>query len=125
SKRGSRATAAIRREKKSGGKKATAHNAADGSFKPPEVARLYNFPAGLDGDGQCIAMVELNDFDEEHNPTGTGFSVSDLKAYFASLGLPTPGVTAVGVARHKRQLGCGNRSAAKPIRCGHHSEWEA
>ena len=81
--------------------KASAHNAANGSFTPPQVARLYNFPAALDGTGQCIAIVELNDFDASGpHPvaTGTGFSLADLKAYFKSLGLTTPAVTAVGVA---------------------------
>ena len=74
------------------------HNAADGSFTPPQVAKLYDFPAGLTGSGQCIAIVELNDFDQNHKPTGTGFSASDLKAYFKSLKLTPPTVTAVGVA---------------------------
>ena len=76
---------------------AAPHNAADGSFTPPQVARLYNFPAGLDGTGQCIAIIELNNFDNQGNPTGTGFALADLKTYFTSLGLPTPDVTAVGV----------------------------
>jgi kumamolisin len=81
------------------GKKAIAHNAPDGSFSPPEIARLYNFPTGLDGSGQCIGIIELNDFDENTlTPSGTGFTQSDLKAYFNSLGLTSPQVTAVGVA---------------------------
>jgi len=83
---------------RSDGNRAAPHNATDGSFTPPEVARLYNFPPGLDGTGQCIAIIELNDFDQAHNPTGTGFKVKDLNAYFKSLGLPKPRVTAVGVA---------------------------
>jgi kumamolisin len=73
-------------------------NAADGSFTPLQVARLYDFPAGLDGGGQCIAIIELNDFDQDLKPTGTGFSSADLKRYFASLKLPAPHVTAVAVA---------------------------
>lgn len=87
--------------KRVGPKRALAHNAANGSFTPPEVAGLYRFPAGLDGTGQCIAIIELNDFDSSGPhplPTGTGFNLPDLKAYFKSLGLPTPAVTAVGVA---------------------------
>ena len=82
---------------KTRGVKPSAHNAADGSFTPPEVARLYNFPGGLDGSGQCIAIIELNNFDQQGNPTGTGFTPADLQAYFTSLGLPLPNVTAVGV----------------------------
>ncbi len=76
---------------------AAPHNAPDGSFTAPQVARLYNFPAGRDGTGQCVAIVELNDFDQQGNITGTGFSSKDLNAYFKSLGLPTPQITAVGV----------------------------
>ncbi|MEP6914272.1 MAG: S53 family peptidase, partial [Acidobacteriota bacterium] len=80
--------------------KRVAH-ASNGTFTPPEVAKLYNFPAGLDGSGQCIAIIELNDFDENvavPRPISTGFTLKDLKAYFSSLGLPTPDVTAVAVA---------------------------
>jgi kumamolisin len=83
-------------------RRAVARNAPNGSFTPPEVARLYNFPAGLDGAGQTIAIIELNDFDTNAagvpHPISTGFTLADLKAYFTSLGLPTPAVTAVGVA---------------------------
>jgi kumamolisin len=79
-------------------KAAAPHNASDGSFTPPQVARLYNFPTGLDGNGQCIAIIELNDFNQKGTPTATGFTLSDLKAYFKSLGVPTPQVTAIGVA---------------------------
>jgi kumamolisin len=68
------------------------------TLTPLEVAHLYNFPTELDGAGQCIALIELNDFDRHHKPIGMGFSRPDLKAYFASLGLPTPHVTAIGVA---------------------------
>jgi len=72
-------------------------NAPDGSFKPTEVAKLYNFPAGLNGKGQTIAIIELNDTDAQNHPTGTGFSASDLKAYFQAIGVPLPHVAAVGV----------------------------
>ena len=99
--RGPKATSATKGGKKAGAKKAVAHNAPNGSFTPIEVAHLYNFPAGLDGTGQCIAIIELNDFDPNAphlHPISTGFTRNDLKAYFTSLGLPTPDVTAVGVA---------------------------
>lgn len=52
-----------------------------------QVAQLYNFPTGLDGSGQCIAIIEL----------GGGFTMADLNAYFTGLGLPTPLVSAVSV----------------------------
>jgi len=57
------------------------------SYTPPEVASLYQFPAGTDGTGQTVAIVEL----------GGGFATSDLNTYFGSLGIATPSVTAVGV----------------------------
>ena len=79
------------------GKAVSPRNAADGSFTPPQVGKLYNFPAGLDGKGQCIALIELNDFDSKGRITGTGFSALDLSAYFKKLKIPAPKVTAVGV----------------------------
>ena len=72
-------------------------NALDGSFTPLEVARLYNFPSGLNGKDQCIALIELNDFDEQGRITGTGFSTADLKAYFKKLNVTRPQVVAIGV----------------------------
>jgi kumamolisin len=58
---------------------------AASSFMPPDLARLYNFPTGLDGSGQCIGIIEL----------GGGFRAKDLKTYFNRLGLPAPEVKAV------------------------------
>ena len=69
----------------------------DCSFYPPQVAQLYNFPAKLDGKGQCIAIIELNDIDQHNHVTGTGYSLKDLRAYFKSLNIPMPKVTAIGV----------------------------
>ena len=57
------------------------------SFTPPQLATLYNFPTGVDGSGQCIAIIEL----------GGGFRTADLTAYFQELGLPAPNVVAVRV----------------------------
>jgi kumamolisin len=57
------------------------------SYTPPQVAEVYAFPAGTDGTGQTIAIIEL----------GGGFGQSDLDTYFSGLGLATPSVTAVGV----------------------------
>jgi kumamolisin len=56
-------------------------------LSPLEVAQVYNFPPGLDGSGQTIAIIEL----------GGGFVQSDLNTYFQGLGLPVPTVTAVPV----------------------------
>ncbi|MDQ3013239.1 MAG: S53 family peptidase [Acidobacteriota bacterium] len=55
---------------------------------PPQVAERYNFPADANGDGQCIAIVEL----------GGGYFDTDLQGYFEWLGLSEPSVTAVSVA---------------------------
>jgi kumamolisin len=61
--------------------------AAGGTFIPPELAKLYSFPTGVDGSGQCIAIIEL----------GGGFRPADVKAYFQKLGLPVPDVIAISV----------------------------
>jgi kumamolisin len=53
----------------------------------PQVASFYQFPAGTDGTGQTVAIIEL----------GGGYQQSDLSTYFAGLGLAVPSVTAVGV----------------------------
>lgn len=60
----------------------------DVSYTPPQVAALYNFPNGLDGSGECIALVEL----------GGGYKDSDLSNYWSQLNLTkTPAVSAVSV----------------------------
>ena len=57
------------------------------SYTPAQVADIYQFPAGADGSGQTIAILEF----------GGGFSASDLTSYFGGLGLPVPAVTAASV----------------------------
>jgi kumamolisin len=52
-----------------------------------QVASLYDFPAGTDGTGQTIAIIEL----------GGGYNAADLSTYFSGLSLSVPSVTAVGV----------------------------
>ena len=61
--------------------------AAATSYTPPQVAQAYQFPAGTDGSGHVLSIVEL----------GGGFSTADLDSYFSGLGISTPSVTAVGV----------------------------
>src|SRR5579863_1302442 len=61
--------------------------AAPTSYTPVQVAQAYGFPAGTDGTGQTIAIIEL----------GGGFASADLDAYFSGLGITPPSVTAVGV----------------------------
>jgi kumamolisin len=65
----------------------TAADAAKRSFSPRVLASLYNFPPGLDGSGQCIALIEL----------GGGFRPKDIELYFQKIGLPAPNVIAVSV----------------------------
>ena len=52
-----------------------------------QVASFYDFPAGTDGTGQTIAIIEL----------GGGYNAADLTTYFSGLSLSVPTVTAVGV----------------------------
>ncbi|NYJ05522.1 S53 family peptidase [Petropleomorpha daqingensis] len=58
------------------------------SFTPLDLGRVYRFPAGTDGSGQMLAILEL----------GGGYRQADLDAYWAQIGLADPPtVTAVGV----------------------------
>ena len=57
------------------------------SYTPNQVAGIYQFPAGTTGAGQTIAVIEL----------GGGYTTSDLDAYFGSLGIAVPSISAVGV----------------------------
>ena len=66
---------------------------AGGAFTPPELAKLYNFPAGLDGSGQCIGIIEL----------GGGSRPADVSAYFKGLGLPVPKVKIISVDHAKNR----------------------
>jgi kumamolisin len=52
-----------------------------------QVASAYNFPSGVTGTGQTIAIPEF----------GGGYSASDLSGYFGGLGLSVPSVTDVSV----------------------------
>ena len=61
------------------------------SFTPPALAKLYDFPAGADGSGQCIGIIEL----------GGGYKPADLSAYFAGLGIANPSVKTVLVDHAK------------------------
>jgi kumamolisin len=73
-----------RRRERAGAHAATSSS----SYTPPQVATLYDFPTGVDGSGECIALIEL----------GGGFNPSDLSNYWSQLGLSTaPSVSAVSV----------------------------
>jgi kumamolisin len=66
------------------------------TYTPIQVGALYGFPAGTNGSGETVALIEL----------GGGFSTSDLATYFSGLGITTPPtVTAVGVAGGSNQPG--------------------
>ena len=73
-----------------------AHSSAvSSSYTPPQLGAVYDFPAGTDGTGQTIAIIEL----------GGGFSDSDLSTYFTGLGIEAPTVTSVGVGGAKNVPG--------------------
>lgn len=61
------------------------------SFNPNELARIYGFPTGVTGKGQCIAIIEL----------GGGYRTKDLKTYFSGLNIHTPTVKAIAVDNGK------------------------
>ena len=66
------------------------------TYTPIELGTLYDFPAGTDGRGEAIALIEL----------GGGYSESDLAQFFSGLGIsPAPTVSAVGVAGGSNQPG--------------------
>src|SRR3954462_15645193 len=69
--------------------------AAATSYTPPQVAAMYNFPTTGNGSGQTVAIIEL----------GGGYRKADLDAYFKSLKLSTPSVTAVSVDGGKNTPG--------------------
>ncbi len=62
-----------------------------------DVAKLYNFPSGATGKGQCIALIELNDTDQSGKSIGTGFRATDIAAFFKKYGIPKPNIVSVGV----------------------------
>jgi kumamolisin len=68
------------------------------SYTPLQIAQLYGFPAKASASGQTIALLEL----------GGGYREADIAAYFQSLGLPAPSVTAVSVDKAKNSPGNAN-----------------
>lgn len=65
----------------------TAPPVIPGAFQVTELARLYDFPAQLDGRGQTIGLIAL----------GGGYQDSDLTTYFTRAKLAKPQVTWVSV----------------------------
>lgn len=85
------------RIKRSGGPGGAAPQAVSGpSFNPTDLADLYQFPAGVNGAGETIGIIEL----------GGGYTPDDLQTYFARLGIsPAPNVTSVSVDGGQNQPG--------------------
>lgn len=50
------------------------------TYTPQQITKLYNFPPGLDGSGQCIAIIEL----------GGSYRIEDVENYFKWLKMRTP-----------------------------------
>lgn len=59
----------------------------EAGYRPNQVAALYDFPTGVTGAGQCIAIIEL----------GGGYRDSDTQGAFAAMGLAVPTVVAVPI----------------------------
>ena len=76
---------------------AASRNAADGSFAVTDIAKLYNYPTGGTGAGQCIAIIELNDLDSKGHAVGAGYKTADLAAFFKRAGIPAPSIVSAGV----------------------------
>lgn len=69
------------------------HAAPPSSFTPPQVAKAYQWPSSANGVGQTIGIIEL----------GGGYRQADITAYFKTLGLAAPAITAVLVDGGKNQ----------------------
>src|SRR5271165_4415730 len=59
----------IRRERKGGRQERAAAKRVSTTFTPVQLASIYDFPSGLDGTGQTVALIELNDVDSQGNAT--------------------------------------------------------
>lgn len=69
------------------GDKIVSHAATPQAFTADQLAKIYGFPTGVTGKGQCIGIIEL----------GGGFRTADITNYFKSLGIPKPVVKAIAV----------------------------
>ena len=71
-----------------------------GTFTPVQVAQIYDFPAGADGTGQCIGIIEL----------GGGYKAKDVQTYFKNtLGMSAPKLVAISVdGGHNKPTGNAN-----------------
>jgi kumamolisin len=76
------------------------HAATDTSYTPIQIAQFYGFPTGATAEDQTIAILEF----------GGGYRTADIKAYFKSLGVTAPKVTAVLVDGAKNSPSNANSS---------------
>ena len=67
-------------------------------YTPPQVAALYDYPSGVNGAGQSVAIIEL----------GGGYRIQDLQTYFTKLSIPMPKIVCVSVD------GAGNSPTGNP-----------
>ncbi|MGZ3751852.1 MAG: S53 family peptidase [Mucilaginibacter sp.] len=63
------------------------------TFTPDQLANIYGFPAGFNGKGQTIAIIEL----------GGGYRTKDITTYFKGLGLKKPTVKAISIDGSKNK----------------------
>jgi kumamolisin len=85
-------------------------SAAEQVFTPAQIGACYAFPSGLDGTGQTLAIIGL---DEE-------FYRDDLDQYFAGLGIVPPKVTVMGTdgpaqAAGRKRSGAGDAQVAVEV----------
>ena len=76
-------------------------SAGSTSYTLPQLAKLYDFPTGIDGRGQCIAIIEL----------GGGYKHNDLVTYFQQTNIALPRVSSVSVS-HGRNHPVGKPDSA-------------
>jgi kumamolisin len=79
-----------------------------GTFFPPQVADLYNYPANVTGAGQNIAIFAFNGTDPD--PRG-GYKLAALEKYFAYLGGKTPSIKDVVVQGPGNEPGPDSRAS--------------
>jgi len=73
-------------------------HATNVSYTPVQVAEMYGFPSGASAAGQTIGLIEL----------GGGYRAADITAYFKTLGIAAPSVTAVPIDGGKNTPGNAN-----------------
>ncbi len=62
-------------------------NDAGVSYNANDVGKMYKYPTDVNGEGQCIALIEL----------GGGYRSEDMQNYFDKLGLTLPDITSFSV----------------------------